>query len=335
MTTQTTSRCWRGAVVSQISLVLLGVTMLGGDCRPIKRSATGPGAGTAAAAGDRGDKNLPVATIGESVITVGMVESELNRQNPYLRMRFASPERRKDFLKNMVRFEVLAREASSRGLQRDPEVVQRVKRAMIDRLMEQLHGTLVKMDSITDQEVADYYKQNLAVYQQPARVRVSWILVGTEAEAAKLLEEAKRNPTDIAFFGELALKHSIDEATKAKRGDLDFFNREAKNVPKEIVEAAFAMKGLWKLGGPVKTDKGYAVMMKTGELEAVSRTLEQEKDRIRSRVYNERRLKAMEKFVLDLQAKAKVQIDEKALAKVKVDLSAKSPASGFHGQHPH
>src|SRR5512137_2955175 len=97
------SSCRRGALVAISSLALLGLALLGG-CQ--KRT----GAGEPAQAKSP-DSDKPVATIGDTKITVGMLEEELNRQNPYLRMRFASPERRKEFLKNMVRFEVLAQEA--------------------------------------------------------------------------------------------------------------------------------------------------------------------------------------------------------------------------------
>jgi parvulin-like peptidyl-prolyl isomerase len=334
MTTHASSSIRRWSWVG-LSLFLL--VALAAGCKHAKKPE---GEESEAARSKDPDRNLAVAVVGDTRITVGMLEDELNNQNPYLRMRFASPERRKEFLKNLVRFEVLAQEAKRRGLQRDPEVVRRVKRAMIDRLMEELHTTLVKMESITDKEIADFYKTNINLYKQPAKVRASWILLDSEAEAKKVLAEARKKPTDVAHFGELARKHTTDAATRDKRGDLDFFTRDAGNIPRPVIDAAFAIDGLWQLGGPVKTERGYAVVMKTGEMEAVDRPLEQEKDRIRSRVFNEKRLRAMEKFVEDLQARAKVQIDDKALAKVKVDLSAKPlrprlSGHGHPGGHPH
>ena len=312
---------------SKCFLVLLGLAMAVGACSSQKKSRSSEGEPTTKSTNP--ERNLQVAVIGDTKITVGMLEDELNRQNPYLRMRFSSPERRKDFLKNLVRFEVLAAEAKRRGLETDPAVIRQVKRAMIDRMVEELQTTLVKMESISDKDVADYYKANVNLYQQPAKVRASWILLATAAEAEKVLAEAKTKPNDVAFFGDLAKKHSIDTATKPNRGDLDFFTRDAKNLPKELIEAAFGLRTLWQIGGPVKTAKGFAVVMKTGELQAVDKSLEQEKDRIKNRLFNERRTKAMESFIDDLQAKAKVQIDDKALEKVKLDLAA--PAGGFGG----
>jgi len=268
------------------------------------------------------DRDLVVATVGDTAITVGMLSDELNKQNPYIRMRFTSVERKEEFLKNMVRFEVLAAEAQKRGLQRDPEVVRRVKRVMIDRLMEELHGTLVKMEDITDKDVQAYYNAHRSEYHQLARVRASQIVTASQADAEKVIAEAKTKPGDPGFFGELAIKHTVDVATKERRGDLDFFARDSKTIPREIVDAAFAIKGLWQIGGPIKTDKGYVVLMKTGQVDEVNRPLEQERQRIRNRLFNERRIKAVEKLVGDLQAKSKVEINKANLAKVSLDPSA-------------
>jgi peptidyl-prolyl cis-trans isomerase C len=329
-------------MLNHFGFIVLALGLLATGCPPAEKGkatkAAPPPAGGAAEKGKQNpDRNLVLATVAGGKITVGQLEDELNRQNPYIRMRFSSVERKREFLKNMVRFEVLAREARRKGLQNDPEVVKRVKRAMIDRMMEQLHGTLVKLEDVTDAEVADHYAKNKQLYVQPAKVRASLLLTKTAAEAQKLLAEAKKKPGDAGHFGELIKQHSIDDATKPRRGDLDFFAADDARVPKEVRDAAFAITSLWSYGGPIKTERGFAVLMKTGELEAVNRPLELERVRIRNRLYNEKRMKAMEKFVDDLQAKAKVQVNDANLAKVKVsvDPGPVDPMLGGHGHgHP-
>ncbi len=275
----------------------------------------------------RQKRALVVANVGQDKITVGMLEDELNRQNPYVRMRFASDERRKDFLKNMVRFEVLAREARRRKLEGDPEVVRRVKRVMIDRMMEQLRSTLVKLEDVTAADVQAYYTKNKTLYQQPPKVRASMIVVKTRQAALALMQKAKQKPSDVRFFGDLVKDHSIDADSKGRMGDLKFFAKGDPKIPTAAAEAAFAITNLWALGGPVQLEQGWAVLMKTGEMEAVNRPLELEKNRIKNRLFNERRLKAVEKFVKELQDKAKTVIVKKNLSEVKVNLS---PGRGKH-----
>lgn len=283
--------------------------------------APGPGTGTGTGTGgpERAERKLVAAQVGEALITVGQLEDELNRLHPAVRVRFASPERRKEFLNNMVRFEVLAEEAKRRELQRDPDVVRRVKRAMIDVMMDQLRSSLVKIEDITDKDVQEYYNKNIEQFQQPAKVRASVIVTKTKAEAAKVLAQAKQKSGDVRHFAMLVKQFSIDPVTKVKRGDLGFFAKGDPKVPKELVEAAFAIPSLWTLGGPVQTQQGFAVLMKTGETQPIERSLDSERERIKNRLFNERRLKALEKFVEKLQAKASVKIFDKNLEKVELE----------------
>jgi peptidyl-prolyl cis-trans isomerase C len=310
----------RGFSVRTSILVWLVLPLaLGAGCRRGDSPGAGAGTGTGTGGPERADRKLVAAQVGKALITVGQLEDELNRLHPAVRVRFTSPERRKEFLKNMVRFEVLAEEAKRRELQRDPEVVRRVKRAMIDVMMDQLRSSLVKIEDITDVDVEEYYNKNIEQFQQPAKVRASVIVTKTKAEAAVVLAQAKQKNGDVRHFATLVRQFSIDPVTKVKRGDLGFFAKGDPKVPKELSEAAFAIESLWTLGGPVQTEKGFAVLMKTGETQAVNRSLETEKHRIKNRLFNERRLKTLEKYVDDLQQKATVKIYDKNLEKVELE----------------
>lgn len=271
----------------------------------------------------------PVARIGKDItITVGQLSDALNAQHPYVRMRYASTERKQAFLKNLVRLEVLAAEARQRGLDRDPEVQRRVKRVMVDLLMERLHKELVKFESITDDDAQAYYDQHKQQFQQPAKVRASVIIVKTRAEADRVLALAREKPGNVRHFAELVSAHSIDEPTKARRGDLDFFTADSTTRPRALVKAAFAIEGLWQLGGPVRTPQGFAVLMKTGEQAAVHRAFAAEKQRIKNRLFNQRRFEAVNRYVDELQQKARIEIDEKNLARVEIEPPPASDAGG-------
>src|SRR5262249_23613934 len=51
-----------------------------------------------------------LAKIDDVTITVGEFQDRINKQSPYVRQRYTSVERKKEFLDNLVRFEVLAKE---------------------------------------------------------------------------------------------------------------------------------------------------------------------------------------------------------------------------------
>jgi parvulin-like peptidyl-prolyl isomerase len=279
------------------------------------------------------DRAAVVARVGGEAITVGMLSDEINKQNTYVRMRYSSLEQRKKLLQQMIRFDVLVQEARRRGLERDPEVLRQVKRVMVNRLMTKLRSELVKMEDITDKEVQDYYNKNIELYRQPNMVRVSQIVTATRAEAEKVLALAKKKPGDTRHFAELVRLYSKDSATKTKQGDLDFFSEDTERVPRPIREAAFAIREMWDLSPVIKTDDGYVVLMKTGYRDKVVRPLELEKSRIRNRLFNQRRLKAMEDYVERLEQKAKVELHEQNLSRVKLKVTRSQPPP--HAPHGH
>src|SRR5690349_15002197 len=117
-----------------------------------------------------------VAKVGDTSITLGDFAERLASQSPYLRARYTSPERRREFLDNMVRFELLALEAQRRGEDKVPEV-QRVKeQMMVQQMMKELFDDKgVKLSDITDSEIQSYYDANQAEFHKPAQRRASQI----------------------------------------------------------------------------------------------------------------------------------------------------------------
>src|SRR5438046_2458888 len=117
-----------------------------------------------------------LAKIDDVVITVGEFQDRINKQSPYVRARYTSLERKKEFLDNLVRFEVLAKEAQRRGLDKDPEVVRTMKQVMIQKLLKDQFDKQ-RMEDITDEECKKFYDAHPEEYNKPEEVRVSSILV--------------------------------------------------------------------------------------------------------------------------------------------------------------
>jgi hypothetical protein len=92
--------------------------------------------------------------VGTTKITLGEFADRLGSQSPYLRARYHSPERRREFLDNMVRFELLASEAEKRGFTHSEEVERVRRQVMVQQMMEDLFdkGGL-KLADITEDEI--------------------------------------------------------------------------------------------------------------------------------------------------------------------------------------
>jgi peptidyl-prolyl cis-trans isomerase C len=98
---------------------------------------------------DAKEASTPVAKVGDRVITAGDFADRLAEQSPYLRARYTSPERRRELLDNMVRFELLALEAERQGYFDRPEVRRAENRVLVEALLREEIDEKIKLTDVT------------------------------------------------------------------------------------------------------------------------------------------------------------------------------------------
>ena len=272
------------------------------------------------------DDGEALAKIDDVTISVGDFEQLINKQSPYVRARYTSLERKKEFLDNLVRFEVLAKEAEKRGLNKDPEVVRTMKQVMIQKLLSSEFDKM-KVDDVPDADAKTYYDAHPEEFNKAEEVRVSLVLVKDGATAKKVLADARIKGVDNQSFRTLVAEYSQDQATKDRGGDLRYFTKDSKDVPADIVAAGFGLTNLGDVSAPVKTSNGLAILKLTGRRKAVTRTFDEVKTTIKNNLYKDRRKDAMEAFVRKLREQASIKVDENKLAKVQIE----GTGSGFPG----
>jgi peptidyl-prolyl cis-trans isomerase C len=264
--------------------------------------------------------NEVLAKVGDRTITVGEFADRLASQSPYLRARFESPERRKELLDNLVRFELLVYEAKRRGYGEKPEVVRARRNAMIQQLVKKEIDEPLEAAQISDEEVKAVYDANPTEFDRSAQVRASHIFIKDRAKAQDVLEKAKKS--DLAGFRRLAREESEDEATKDNGGDLQFFAADAEGQPpKAVRDAAFSLQQVGAVYPDlIAGDGGYHVVMLTGKRAALKRTYEQAKRAIRHKLVRERKEAAMKALTERLRKEVAIEIDYDALKEVEVDV---------------
>lgn len=273
------------------------------------------------------DKSQVVAKVDGVAITVGEFAERVNKQSPYIRARYTSVEKKKEFLDNMVRFEVLAKEAQRRGFDKDPEVMYSLKQAMIQKLMKEEFEGATAAAGVPEPELKKFYDEHIEEYRKPEQVRISQIVTKDKKTADKVATQAKAKPQDAKLFRDLVGQHSIDEESKTRGGDVRYFGKDDAQIPKAVIEAAFALKNIGDVSAPAATEQGFVVVKLTGRRKELSRTFEEVKKQIENRLYRERRTKGMEDFVTGLRGKAKVEIFEEKLALVPVDATPPGPGA--------
>lgn len=277
-----------------------------------------------------------LAKIDEITITLGEFQERINRQSPTVRQRYTSLEQKKEFLDSMVRFEVLAKEAAKRGIDKDPEVIRTMKQVMIQKLMKDEFDAKVTADAVTDAEMKTYYDANLAEYVKPDEVRVSAIIVKNKAQADRVALEARGEAGKTnKGFRDLVTKYSADEDTKLRGGDLRYFDAGTKEIPAPVVRAALALVNTGDVSNAVDAGNGtFYVLKQTGRRKSIVQSFEAAKPQIRNKLFRDKRLQAQKDFVEGLRTRSKIEINEQNLAKVRIDMSSAVDDGHGHDYQP-
>jgi peptidyl-prolyl cis-trans isomerase C len=276
-----------------------------------------------------------VAKVGDRTITVGDVTDQINRLSPYIRRRWAAPEKRKEFLQKLIRVELLSQEAERLGLANDDEVQRTIKQVMIRLMVKNDLEKTVLPTSVDEAELKADYEKDLDKYKRPPQVRASQIVVATAAQADKLIAELKAKGDDRKLFRDKAKELSLDKTTKERGGDLGYFSKPEERredepvVDKAVADAAWALKKVGDITEkPIKTAAGFHIIKLTNQKPEMNRPFESVKKLIENRLLRDKRREAMDKFIADLKAKAKIEIFEDNLAKLKVDVAETAGEAG-------
>ena len=294
------------------------------------------------------ERKMVVATVGEVQITLGELEDRLNEQPAYVRIRYNAIEKKKEFLDNLVEFELLALEAKSKGYDKDPEVVFAMKQAMIKKLVKDDLSDLVKLTDISDEAMKKFYDENQATYHKPEQVRASAIILPDKAGAEAVLADLTRALDDSPrrkrqTFNDFVKTKSRDDRTVAVNGDLGFFTKEgAKDegegtVPKEVAEAAFALTRINDTSAVVESGGGSWILMLTNRRPKVDKSFDEVKRQIQNKLFRDEKEAARERYLAGLRTKGNVVVKEETLALIKnPDFNEQLPEMGLPmgGQAP-
>ncbi|MDC0712261.1 peptidyl-prolyl cis-trans isomerase [Stigmatella sp. ncwal1] len=285
--------------------------------------------GVAAALGCRGrEEDRPgepiVATVGTATITAAQYKARLDEQAPFIRARYTTLERKQEFLNGLIQFEVLAQEAQRRGLDKDPEVQEALRKLIVQRMIRQVTEEL-KPPSET--EVRQYYDEHRSEFVRPEQVRLNHVFLASaqgdarraqvKAEALALVARARAQQAELRQrgFEELARERSDDATSKQMGGDLG--PRTAEELTQAwgaaLAQAAFALQAPNELGPLVETEKGFHLVMLRLRQAGLHHSLESVKERIGSRLLAERRTQALEALVKQLRERVPIHIEESVL----------------------
>jgi len=213
--------------------------------------------------------------IGDEKITPATVQARLDELPEQVKTTFASPEGKQRLLERIVEERVWLAGASKHGVADRPEVKRQLDQQRRDLLVRTYVNEVMSANPApSDSEAKAYYDAHLTEYQLPATVTLSHIQTKTEASAKKVKQYAAAGQA----WKTLAAKYSTDSLTRNNGGALGSTTHEGVfgsiGAQPAIAETAFAV-GAGKLGGPIKTNRGWHVIKVDAVKEASVRPFDQ------------------------------------------------------------
>jgi len=159
---------------------------------------------------------------------------------------------------------------------------------------EQFRVSYIKMDAaamqqpVSEADIQSWYDQHKADYSQPQRSRYSIIQTKTEAEARSVLDALKQG----GDFASLAKSKSADPISARKGGDMGWL--EPATTPDELKNASLTQKG--QLSDVIKSSVGFLVVRLDDIQPEQVKPLAQVHDVIADKVKQEKALDAFYKL---------------------------------------
>ena len=265
-----------------------------------------------------------IALVNGDPITLGEFEQRLNDQPPFVRARYNTVPRKREFLDNMIQFEILADHARKLGYDKHPDVLLNLKQAMVRKMRADELDERVALRDVSEEAIRAWYDGHKSDYVRPEQVRVSQIVLPTRDEMDATIKELEagfaEDPTHKRrTFGAMARKRSIDGPTANQGGDMGFFPRpeDGGTVTPVLSEAAFALEKVSQMSAPIQTPDGHwHLLMLTGRKQAYVRTFEDARRSIAQRLYREKRALAEKDLIATARADAKITVDEELLKSI-------------------
>jgi peptidyl-prolyl cis-trans isomerase C len=227
------------------------------------------------------------------------IDAEISALPASMRELGTDPQARAAILHALIRRKILSKRAIAMGLDKDPVVRRRIERARENILVQTLKEQELKsLKAPSDKAIEAYYQSHQADFTIPEQIHARHILVGSKDVADKVYRLLKRGKD----FATLAAQYSIDDGTKARGGDLNWFSHGTMVAPFE--EAAFAMKNPGDISQPVHTQFGWHIIQLLGRRPATLKSLDEAHDEIIGILSQQ----AMDQWLSDVTRHAHVQI---------------------------
>jgi peptidyl-prolyl cis-trans isomerase SurA len=298
-----------------------------------------------------------IARINNSIISL----SDLKRSEDQLAAEQSKQEpgaadnapKQQDLLRDLIDSRLLAQKAEELGISADTDVIKR-----LDELRKQMHAEsmedlekaaqaqgvsfeefkqnlkesiltqkVIQQEvgqhiSVTQQEIQEFYNQHKSEMQRPEQVRLSEILISTQASAKPATGQPEPSPDELvaqakaradAIYAQLAKGAKFDELaqknsggpTAAQGGDLEYFKRGT--LSKQLEDQVFALN-TGQFTEPIRTNQGWVILKVTEHQSEGVPPLKEVEPQIQERLYMSKMQPSLREYLTKLREDAYIDI---------------------------
>ncbi len=242
-----------------------------------------------------------LARVNNTVITLEDFNKRYQEALKFFQFRAPS---KKGMLDDVIKRELGVQEARRQGLDKDPEVIERMHTVLYQALLDKHLSKEFEKIQISNDDAKAFYARN-------PEIRTSHIFIAVAPNAKPEAEKDARKRIENAMnelragqrsFAEVAQRHS-DGPAAAMGGDIDYQTRD--KLDPAYFEAAMRLKPGQYTQKEVRTQFGYHIIKVT----AVRSWEDADKAAVKRGLFEQRRAELFEKYMKELRAKANVKIN--------------------------
>ncbi|MBU3179531.1 peptidylprolyl isomerase [Clostridium estertheticum] len=245
-------------------------------------------------------ENKVLAIVNGSKITEKDIERSLLRFPQETQDHYKTEEGKKEFLDQMINFELIYNYALDGDMKSDADYIEQMHLIEKDILIQTGVKNIMAGINITEEELENYYKENISMFKSEETASAKHILVDTLEQ----MKEIKLEITNGMSFEEAAKKYSKCPSA-AQGGSLGSFTR-GRMVP-EFEKVAFELK-VGEISEPVKTQFGYHLIQLDEKSAGNVKTLEESRPMIAENISHQKQNEKYISTVTELKDKYKVEI---------------------------
>ncbi len=239
-----------------------------------------------------------VARIGKQTISLEELDQAIDAMPEWMRQSMNDPSRKEAFLQQYVAEELLYRKAKKLEFDQDPlvrrQAEQALRQLLVQKVLEQEIQDRVK---ISPEDVELYYRANKINYQEKEAFKINLIKV-PEGRLAELQDALKKGEKT---FPELALRFSVDRATKDRGGEVSEWievgtDPTGMGDPERLWESIRSLsKG--EMTAPAKVDDSYYLFQVVSHRPERTPDYDKVKEQAGQDMYQERFQKAYQDLI--------------------------------------